>query len=366
MRRLITGGILTLAALALFAVIVPIVGAFRDDDPPMSRTSAAPGLTGISDDGGQPQPPAQEGKAPFVGIAIETLSPEEAGDLGIDGGVRVRRVLDDGPAGGILEAGDIITSIGGQPVTTAAEVIETVHAHEIGDVLTLTVRRGEDTLELQVTVGERDAPPRRHTVRSQIRGHHPAKRPGGLLSHFVTFEATVETEDGFKTYRGARGSASDIDVGAGTFVLTPKDGSGPISYEISSTTKVVIGHQGDLGGLDTEQEVLVIDVDGLVKLVVQRDRLAGHSLLGPLFGGTSFPGGPRIRGRVVTRGLPKLGERLRERFRDFPGGGPGRFDFTGPGLQGLPPEIRELLSDLPFDLNDLKELRELAPGATVQ
>ncbi len=76
--------------------------------------------------------------------------------MGLEGGVKVVKVLDDGPSAGVLEAGDVITAIGGTETMTAQEVVEAVKASEPGAALSITVRRGTETLALEVTVGERD------------------------------------------------------------------------------------------------------------------------------------------------------------------------------------------------------------------
>ena len=339
MRRLITGGILTLAVLALSAAIVPMARANRSGD---ARTSSVatdvPILAdhaGTPSEGnrGQPQPAAHHSTTTFIGIEIHTLSPEAALDFGVDGGVRVRRVLEHGPSAGTLQEGDVITAIGGQAVKTAREVVRIVRASEPGDVLTFTVLRGQDTLELQVTVGERDVQVRRHILRSHIRGPRPIERLSRLFPHFVRFEVVVETKDGFKTYGGVRGIASDVNVDAGTFTLTPKDGSGPIHYEISSSTRVVIGHEGDLGGLGTEQETLVFSEGATVLYVLQGRQITRHSLSGSLFSGPKFGRRPGIHG------FPRLSERLRDRLGDFEQRG------FGQGLPRLSERLRDQLRD---------------------
>ncbi len=54
---------------------------------------------------------------------------------------------------------------------------------------------------------------------------------------------------------------------AGTFDLAPKDGSDAISYQISPTTNVFMGKMGNLGGLDTEQETVVLSENGTVAVL---------------------------------------------------------------------------------------------------
>ena len=179
---------------------------------------------------------------PFIGVLIVTLSADEASTVGLEGGVKVVRVLDDGPSAGVLEAGDVITAVGGTETMTAQEVVEVVKASEPGAALSITVRRGAETLALEVTVGERDvATPQ--IARPKI----PVEKLAGLYPNFVTYEITVETDDGYKTYSGARGTASNVDLDAGSFDLTPKDGSDAISYQISTYDERLHGQDGQPG-----------------------------------------------------------------------------------------------------------------------
>ena len=79
-----------------------------------------------------------------------------------------------------------------------------------------------------------------------------------------------ENEDGeYSTYRAVVGTVSEVDTSAGTFTLDPKDGSDSIDYTIDEDTKVVMNRSGDLGQLNTDDETLVVDVDGEVMLVRQ-------------------------------------------------------------------------------------------------
>jgi len=354
-RRLITGSILTLAVLALSAAIVPLAKANRSDDARTSSTSTEEPIladrAGLSKGNrGQPQLPAQEGTTAYIGMSIETLSPEAALDLGIDGGVKVRRGVEDGPSAGILEEGDVTTAIGEQAVKTAREVIQIVQASEPGDVLKFTVLRGEDTLDLDVTVGERQVHVRRHIARSRVWAPGPIDPLSRLLPNFVRFEVVVETEQGFKTFQGVRGVASNVDVDAGTFTLTPKDGSEPIDYEISSTTRVAIGHGNNLGGLGTERETLVLSDGDTVLYVLQGQQLAGGPL-GSFFGGPKSGKRPGIQGFFGGRlhGNPRsLAPRLFEERA---------FDFQSLADR-LPDDLRDLLNNIPFDLDDLDRLRD--------
>jgi PDZ domain-containing protein len=63
-------------------------------------------------------------------------------------------VLPDSPADGVLEPGDVIVTVDGEPVVAGEEVQARTRAGEIGDELPLTVRRGDEELSLTVTLGE--------------------------------------------------------------------------------------------------------------------------------------------------------------------------------------------------------------------
>lgn len=99
----------------------------------------------------------------------------------------------------------------------------------------------------------------------------------------VHTRVVFENEDGeYSTYRAVVGTVSEVDTSAGTFTLDPKDGSDSIDYTIDEDTKVVMIRNGDLGQLNTDDETLVVDVDGEVMLVRQGQPTEKR---GHLFGG---------------------------------------------------------------------------------
>lgn len=71
-------------------------------------------------------------------------------------GVLAQGVLDRGPAarGGLL-VGDVITAFDGKPVHSPGEVRAAINRADAGDEVVLTVKRGEEMLELTVTLGMR-------------------------------------------------------------------------------------------------------------------------------------------------------------------------------------------------------------------
>ena len=87
-------------------------------------------------------------------------SAEVAAAVGLEGagfdalvgeGVRVIAVLDDAPADGVLEEGDVVVGVDGREVGTAADLMEVVTATRPGRARTLTVERDGRTLDLNLT-----------------------------------------------------------------------------------------------------------------------------------------------------------------------------------------------------------------------
>ncbi|MEN2980604.1 DegQ family serine endoprotease [Tistrella bauzanensis] len=94
----------------------------------------------------------------WLGVEIQPLTPEIAEALGMDepAGALVARVLPGSPAGDAgLERGDVVTGVDGQPVKDARDL-----TRQIGDMppdqrITLDVRRGGDSRQIKVRLGER-------------------------------------------------------------------------------------------------------------------------------------------------------------------------------------------------------------------
>ena len=220
---------------------------------------------------------------PHIGVAISPLSPTRAEELGVDAGVMVTAVLNASPSSGVLEQGDVITSIDGQIVSSPKDVMDAVMASSVGDVISVIVIRGDDTLDLSVTVGETDIS-KRGIFRSRVTQMHKPDVTKRLIQQvfragdrFARGEVVMADENSvYQTYRATAGLVTEIDADAGTFTLQPKDGSALIEYMISDDTKVNLNRAGDLGELNTEDNTLVVDVNGEVKLVHQGEMPLPH------------------------------------------------------------------------------------------
>jgi serine protease Do len=67
----------------------------------------------------------------------------------------VQRVLEDsGAAQAGMKEGDVVTELNGTAVTTREALIEAIRQHSPGDIVRLTIRRGEEQLTLEATLGE--------------------------------------------------------------------------------------------------------------------------------------------------------------------------------------------------------------------
>jgi len=94
---------------------------------------------------------------PYLGISFQPINPEIAAiyDLPAKWGVYITRVAGNSPANEAgLQQGDIITKIGDVPLDETHSYVNTVFEFQPGDQTTLEVVRGNETMQVQVTLGE--------------------------------------------------------------------------------------------------------------------------------------------------------------------------------------------------------------------
>ena len=132
MKKLLAGVLVAVAVLAI-AVVAGLDAGQTSADTEVGSSAPADVVTlKANTDSGEAD---DNGKTPYIGVTIRTLSAEEAGELGIPGGVEVVSVLDGSPAAGILSRGDVITAIDGEAVSSAEDVVTIVQAAAPGTVL---------------------------------------------------------------------------------------------------------------------------------------------------------------------------------------------------------------------------------------
>ena len=97
---------------------------------------------------------------PYLGVSVTSvnaLSARQQG-LSVTSGAQVTEVTEGGPAAEAgIQAGDVVTAIDGDEVTSADGLIITLREHEVGDTVTLTVVRDGSEQSIDVTLGSDEA-----------------------------------------------------------------------------------------------------------------------------------------------------------------------------------------------------------------
>ena len=276
MRKKLLGGLLVVAILATAGIVAARVNTTEASE----RSHSAQSGKYISDDiDAQQNGP---GGKPFVGIGIRSV-PE---DSDTDGALIVR-VVESSPADGNLRVGDIITAIDDESVSSARDVVRIVWDHTPGDVVVFSVARSGASINVSITVGEREESDRtRKGDRRGGYGHAFFSRSG---ESFVLSDTRFITDDGVKTVRKAVGTAQNIDSEEGTFDLLLLDESETLSFTIDGDTKISADNvegEASLSDLNADVTTMVVQVTNPdetreVQLVAQGEfSFTVHSLLG--------------------------------------------------------------------------------------
>ena len=131
-----------LAMLKIDATGLPIIRWSNENGPSVGQWVATPGL--------------EEGPPMTLGVISVPRReiPPASGVLGVavsdaDGGARIVKDLPNTAAQKVgLKVDDVITHVNGKPAENQAELIAAIKRHQPGDVLRLTVRRGDEKLEI--------------------------------------------------------------------------------------------------------------------------------------------------------------------------------------------------------------------------
>lgn len=92
---------------------------------------------------------------PYIGVSVTSVS-EDTQSYGLPAGAAVKAVNEDSPAEKAgLQVNDIITAANGSEITSSDELVQLVSNLYNGAKLNLTVYRQGQTLEIEVTVGEK-------------------------------------------------------------------------------------------------------------------------------------------------------------------------------------------------------------------
>lgn len=98
---------------------------------------------------------------PYIGIEYQPISPDLAAqnDLPVDYGAYVLATVQGGPAEQAgIRRGDIILSIGDKQIDSQTSFSEALFAQSPGDAVTVTALRGNENVQFEVTLTERQGP----------------------------------------------------------------------------------------------------------------------------------------------------------------------------------------------------------------
>ncbi len=101
---------------------------------------------------------SEHGAVPYLGLTAATVTVELAAELRlpVTTGVAVLAVASAGPAARAgLRRDDVIGGLGDQAVTTRCALLEALLDHQLGDQVTLQVRRGQTTRQLTIALVRR-------------------------------------------------------------------------------------------------------------------------------------------------------------------------------------------------------------------
>lgn len=93
---------------------------------------------------------------PYIGVTVTSVNAFTAREQGlsVSEGAVVTSVNADSPAEEAgLQPDDIVTAVDGEPIASADGLIIAAREHEIGETITLTVVRGDETFDVEVVLG---------------------------------------------------------------------------------------------------------------------------------------------------------------------------------------------------------------------
>jgi PDZ domain-containing protein len=178
-------------------------------------------------------------------------------DVAITGqGVEVESVIAGMPAEGVLRTGDIIVAVDGQPTETTNALIEAIRRHQVGDQLTLTIRRDGQTQDVRVGTKSSPSEPGRPLVGVTISTY--------LFDVRLPFTVDIESDNvggpsaGLMFALGILDAVTDGDLTRGYYVA----GTGTIGAD---------GSIGPIGG--AAEKALAAERDGAQIFLAPKDNV---------------------------------------------------------------------------------------------
>lgn len=91
----------------------------------------------------------------YIGLMMQTINTQNAGHykLPVSAGAYIVDTMPDGPAARAgIQKGDIITAVDGHEITSADDMTLAVRSHEVGQTIKVTVQRGKEKKEFDITL----------------------------------------------------------------------------------------------------------------------------------------------------------------------------------------------------------------------
>ncbi len=151
-----SGGPLVNAAGQVVGVNTAIIGDAQSIGFAIAIDQVKPLIEEIRNGGGEVR-----GDQPFLGVNTTDVATEapailDTFDIAVDEGAYVRSVVSgSGAEDAGIQTGDVIVAIDGTPTPDSASVGEIVRTADVDDVITITVRRGGETTDVEATLRPR-------------------------------------------------------------------------------------------------------------------------------------------------------------------------------------------------------------------
>ncbi len=169
-------------------------------------------------------------------------------------GAEVESIIEGMPAQGVLQVGDVIVAVDGQPVVTTDSLIAAVRRHQVGDHVLLTIHRDGQDQDLDVGTRESPAERGRPVVGVTVSTY--------LFEVQMPFQVDIQSDNvggpsaGFMFALGILDAVTDGDLTRGYYVA----GTGTIAQD---------GTVGAVGG--AAEKALAAEQDGAQVFLVPND-----------------------------------------------------------------------------------------------
>jgi Lon-like protease len=169
-------------------------------------------------------------------------------------GAEVQSVVQGMPADGVLRVGDVVVAVDGEPTATANALVESVRRHQVGDSVSLTVRRDGQLQDLDVVTRNSPSEPGRPIIGVTISTY--------LFDVHMPFPVDIQSDNvggpsaGLMFALGILDAVTEGDLTRGYFVA----GTGTIAAD---------GTVGPIGG--AAEKALAAEHDGAQLFLVPKD-----------------------------------------------------------------------------------------------